>query len=89
MRASQKGVLALAMVTLMAMQGCLSAIVSDTASQTADEMDAIEQLDPDAYSVLYAQRMGTVLHHLHTRKHRFLVERTAYRGAPWMGSFSF
>ena len=50
MRASQEGVLALAMVTLMAMQGCLSAIVSDTASQTADEMDAIEQLDPDVYS---------------------------------------
>ena len=50
MRASQKGVLALAMVTLMAMQGCLSAIVSDTASQTTEEMDAIQQLDPDAYT---------------------------------------
>jgi len=68
MPASQKGVLVLAMVTLMAMQGCLSAIVSDTASQTTEEMDAIEQLDPDVYTCFHAQRMGTVLHHLHSRK---------------------
>ena len=47
---SQTRVLALALVVLMAMQGCLSATVSDTAPQTTEEMNAILRPDPDVYS---------------------------------------